>query len=686
VLLPAWGVPARAIQFIVYAALLGFPISLAFGWLYDLGPDGISRTLPAGAGEKTEPETNLSRKDILLLAIMSVAFVAIGGWLIDQLMHDEIPTPTGPPNSVAVLAFEDSDGSGNPIAIDLADQLVTTLISISGLKVTGRESSFYFAGRSTPLPEIAHVLNVRHLLTGRVSHSGEQLSVSVQLIRMPEETAIWAQTFSTAAYSAYEIFGTIGEQVAGAMRINVSDASRLQNMANPVGNREALDLVRLSRQALESREMDRAIGLVEQAIELDTGIAPAHTLRARYYLLSFSTFGKPEIETVRQVARESLDRAEALGADDFEYFYTRGMQARRETWFGGGTPAWQKAVEENFDRAIALNPSDAQSYVSYSIYFRRARRYNDSARLLETALDYDPLHPGAILQYSRSLSALGRRDEAFQYALRLPELYGFGEREIAFRYREYGQLDDAVEWFLKASPDDPRNLRDIAEILGSLQAPESAVAWLEKISDDEVFGPVAASRISAIRGDVESAYTQLATLIDLSAPDEEQNPAWLYTSARLALKAGRAEQAIALIERLFPELGDPLAPGVTEQNSDGALLLAIALSLEEGNEVRVGILSGMILNATRNRPASGWDGIGLQPARVYALQGESSKAIESFQAAYDQGFRQVYTAEGQLPQPLEMLAGNPRFDQLLEKIDADLGVMRERAITLVESR
>jgi tetratricopeptide (TPR) repeat protein len=503
---------------------------------------------------------------------------------------------------------------------------------------------------------------------------------------MPEETAIWAQTFSTAAYSAYEIFGTIGEQVAGAMRINVSDASRLQNMANPVGNREALDLVRLSRQALESREMDRAIGLVEQAIELDTGIAPAHTLRARYYLLSFSTFGKPEIETVRQVARESLDRAEALGADDFEYFYTRGMQARRETWFGGGTPAWQKVVEENFDRAIALNPSDAQSYVSYSIYFRRARRYNDSARLLETALDYDPLHPGAILQYSRSLSALGRRDEAFQYALRLPELYGFGEREIAFRYREYGQLDDAVEWFLKASPDDPRNLRDIAEILGSLQAPESAVAWLEKISDDEVFGPVAASRISAIRGDVESAYTQLATLIDLSAPDEEQNPAWLYTSARLALKAGRAEQAIALIERLFPELGDPLAPGVTEQNSDGALLLAIALSLEEGNEVRVGILSGMILNATRNRPASGWDGIGLQPARVYALQGESSKAIESFQAAYDQGFRQVYTAEGQLPQPLEMLAGNPRFDQLLEKIDADLGVMRERAITLVESR
>jgi tetratricopeptide (TPR) repeat protein len=229
-------------------------------------------------------------------------------------------------------------------------------------------------------------------------------------------------------------------------------------------------------------------------------------------------------------------------------------------------------------------------------------------------------------------------------------------------------------------------LRDIAEILGSLQAPESAVAWLEKIIDDEVFGPVAASRISAIRGDDESAYAQLATLIDLAAPDEAQNPAWLYTSARLALKAGHAEQAIAFIERLFPELGDPLAPGVTEQNSDGALLLAIALSLEEGNEVRVGILSGMILNTTRNRPASGWDGIGLQPARVYALQGESSKAIESFQAAYDQGFRQVYTAEGQLPQPLEMLAGNPRFDQLLEKIDADLGVMRERAITLVESR
>ena len=54
ILLPAWGVPARAIQLIVYAALLGVPIALVFGWRYDLGPDGITRTLPAEGGDGLE--------------------------------------------------------------------------------------------------------------------------------------------------------------------------------------------------------------------------------------------------------------------------------------------------------------------------------------------------------------------------------------------------------------------------------------------------------------------------------------------------------------------------------------------------------------------------------------------------------------------------------------------------------
>jgi len=44
--------------------------------------------------------------DILLLAVMSLALLAIGFWLIDRMLRDAPALPSGPPNSVAVPAFE----------------------------------------------------------------------------------------------------------------------------------------------------------------------------------------------------------------------------------------------------------------------------------------------------------------------------------------------------------------------------------------------------------------------------------------------------------------------------------------------------------------------------------------------------------------------------------------------------
>ena len=41
VMFPAWGIPDTAIRYLVIAALLGFPIALAFGWFFDITAEGI---------------------------------------------------------------------------------------------------------------------------------------------------------------------------------------------------------------------------------------------------------------------------------------------------------------------------------------------------------------------------------------------------------------------------------------------------------------------------------------------------------------------------------------------------------------------------------------------------------------------------------------------------------------------
>ena len=44
VLFPGFGIPDAAIQALLWAAVLGFPVALVFGWLYEIGPQGIRRT------------------------------------------------------------------------------------------------------------------------------------------------------------------------------------------------------------------------------------------------------------------------------------------------------------------------------------------------------------------------------------------------------------------------------------------------------------------------------------------------------------------------------------------------------------------------------------------------------------------------------------------------------------------
>ena len=49
VLFPEFGIPSAAIQALVWAAVAGFPVALVFGWLSEVGPGGVHRTVAASS-------------------------------------------------------------------------------------------------------------------------------------------------------------------------------------------------------------------------------------------------------------------------------------------------------------------------------------------------------------------------------------------------------------------------------------------------------------------------------------------------------------------------------------------------------------------------------------------------------------------------------------------------------------
>ena len=91
---PALDIPASAIRYIWLGALIGLPIAIVFGWLYDVTTAGIVRTAPANIG--ADVDLGLRKADYAILAALAVAastvVVQLGGRVSNQGTMADVPS------------------------------------------------------------------------------------------------------------------------------------------------------------------------------------------------------------------------------------------------------------------------------------------------------------------------------------------------------------------------------------------------------------------------------------------------------------------------------------------------------------------------------------------------------------------------------------------------------------------
>ena len=139
-MLPALHFPDWALTAVVLLVLLGFPVTMILTWIFDVGPDGITRTAP------------LNRKGKLTFALAGIALIASTTGLVVLVFPDKhnIRESMGPSvfapmaNSVAVLPFEDTsrDQSQGYLVDGLADTLMTRRGQVDNVTVIARTSAF----------------------------------------------------------------------------------------------------------------------------------------------------------------------------------------------------------------------------------------------------------------------------------------------------------------------------------------------------------------------------------------------------------------------------------------------------------------------------------------------------------------------------------------------------------------
>ena len=95
----------------------------------------------------------------------------------------------------------------------LVEDIITILSKLAGLRVTARNSTFVYKGRSVDIREAAKQLGVRYVLEGSVRRSGNRIRITAQLVDATDGAHFWAERYDRAMN---DIFRDPGRNHLGA--------------------------------------------------------------------------------------------------------------------------------------------------------------------------------------------------------------------------------------------------------------------------------------------------------------------------------------------------------------------------------------------------------------------------------------------------------------------------------------
>jgi adenylate cyclase len=151
---------------------------------------------------------------------------------------DDLPAPQA---SLAVLPFSDMSELGDQeyLAQGLAEELLSGLAGIPGLRVAARTSSFALGEAGLPVDEVARRLGVSHVLEGSVRRSGDRLRITAQLVDAETGYRLWSEIFEREAGEVFRIQEEIARAVVDELRVRLGGEGALVAIAARVTTPDA---------------------------------------------------------------------------------------------------------------------------------------------------------------------------------------------------------------------------------------------------------------------------------------------------------------------------------------------------------------------------------------------------------------------------------------------------------------
>jgi TolB-like protein len=401
--------------------------------------EALTGTELAPATESVAPRR---RRNYLIGAAVVVALATV--FLLSRLGRPGTPaSATLPRTSIAVLPFENLTGAGPQayFAGGLQDELLTQLSTLAALRVISRASMMGYAGKHTPLRQLATELHVGSVVEATVQTDAARLRVNVRLIDAATGTDLWAQRYDRTLDDAFAIQSDIAQQIAAAVGAALTSSQRQGLAAAPTANDTAYRLYLQGQDYMGGdgkQNWEIAEKLYERALALDPRFALAHVglseVNGWMYLFRYDL---SPARLVRQ--REEAQAALRLAPDLPQGHYAMGLV------YYVGPLDYHRALDE-FRLAQAGLPSSAGYSTWIGFTARRLGNWNEALAAYERLKQLEPRAAGTFSNIGgQTYGEMHRYAEEIQadnLALSLaPDLYAAALFKGWSYARWHGQLD-----------------------------------------------------------------------------------------------------------------------------------------------------------------------------------------------------------------------------------------------------
>jgi len=389
-------------------------------------------------------------------------------------------------DSLAVLPFENAsrDPENEYLSDGIAGSLINILATVPKLRVMAQSTVFRYKGRGIDPQAVGRELNVRAVLTGRMTQSGGSLRIGTELVDVATGSQLWGAQYDRKPGDIFAIQDEISNEISGNLRLKLTRAEKKRLTKRQTDDAEAYRLYLKGRHHWNRWTEEgfyKAIEYFQQAADKDPNYALAYAgIADSYVLLGWNSYlsSKDAFPKAKIAATEALKLDPALG----EAHTPLAAVLWLHDW------QWQAAHTE-FKRGLAFNPVYPTANHWYAEYVMTMGRHSEAIARMKNSQELDPLSLIISDAIGWSLYMARQYDDAIEQLQRTIELdpnYPVTYWVLSLSLRKMGHYERAIaegEKGVSLSGGSPMMRAALAQTFGAAGRKEKALEILDDLAN-----------------------------------------------------------------------------------------------------------------------------------------------------------------------------------------------------------